>query len=339
MSRLTHIEQHIIDSPSIPKSARAQMIEAQESLTPSHPALLTPSKPRPYVEGYRGILPKASPKAIPPVKAMSPLNREGYTLNDGELTPSAKALLNRHNAAAELDAKFENYEAKNNEFMLQQELNRPEPNLLEPPTSELTKSKYQKTSEFTKSRTRTPADEYALQKATAAAEFDRRQNQTGGPVNLGGRPGGRDDEARYFDTKTTKAGAVDSFPIVGAIAGGTIGTSIGLGAARDNLSQIPVLGRALDVGKDIFDWTTNPLTGGIITAAPYIGYRLGREALDAAGILKKSDANLTADPVSLTAEFAKAVGKPANPPTVGDTRGSKRAMLDEPPTRSLRAKV
>jgi hypothetical protein len=157
----------------------------------------------------------------------------------------------------------------------------------------------------------------------------------GGQINHGGTINDKGN-ARYLGTKTSAAGALPAIGIAGTIGTATVGTSAGLREVKNSLSEVPVLGRAADVLKDVFDWTVNPLTGGIITAAPYIGYRLGREALDAAGILEKSNIDLTPDPVSLSGELAKVLGHPAEEPPTKQLRGSKRAALDEPPTRSLR---
>lgn len=148
----------------------------------------------------------------------------------------------------------------------------------------------------------------------------------GGPVLLGEV---NENGRRTFNTKTTAEGALPAFGVISAIGSAAVGASHALGGIKNALKDVPVLGRAADVTKDIFDFTVNPAFGGILTAPAYIGYRLGREALDAAGIKEKSKVDLTMDPVGLAEQVGNAFGK-SEPPKEDfvDDRVRKNKRVD-----------
>lgn len=154
----------------------------------------------------------------------------------------------------------------------------------------------------------------------------------GGQVKLGGTIG--KSGGRYFgknppptpepspDHDLNKpapnpASAASSFGPLGAIYSSIIGTSAGAHQIAKILKPVPVLGRATDVAADIFDYAFNPATGGVFGLPLTVPYRLGREALDVAGVLSKEKGRINAqiDPYSVATTIANNLGeKPAEPP-------------------------
>lgn len=100
-------------------------------------------------------------------------------------------------------------------------------------------------------------------------------------------------------------------PLAGIYAAVT-GVSTAAGKVRDILKPVPVLGRGIDVAKDLFDYSFNPATGGVFGLPITAPYRLAREGLDIAGKLSKEKGRFDAavDPVTIAENLAKPFEKP-----------------------------